>query len=138
MEAVKSFPSYFVSNIKFNNPKIFIVSNFVELLKFHMLTIFWFTRSIFAWLFDKASGFQSFVVWNSIIYYTLMIYGLVFAGSMIINYGDMGYRYKDMNEHMDKWYYRWLVYFLTFMMVINTVSFIAAVVLMWQARDKHD
>jgi hypothetical protein len=24
------------------------------------------------------------------------------------------------------------------MMVINTVSFIAAVVLMWQARDKHD
>jgi hypothetical protein len=136
-EIQKQYPTFGIYLAKIwsvHNVRSFIKANISSTLGFHITNLWLFVTACFKWFEESGSGFFDFVFYQTIIYYFLMIYGLIYGFCGFLNAWD--YQYPEYAESMEHWYCRWPIYILYFIMILNTISLILAIALVIKAKSK--
>lgn len=136
-QIVREFPAATIRDFsKMGGIKGAIFYNFGMMFTFHLSNIMMGGMSLLATILPgNASWGQVFLGLHFVVYYILMFFGLIFGGSLIFNMFDP-LLHPDRAADMGKWRIRWTVYILFALMVINTLSFIAAIIFFIYTRSK--
>lgn len=131
------FPATMIRDFsKMGGIKVAIFYNFGMMFAFHISNIMMGGMSLLATILPgDASWGQVFLGIHFVVYYILMFFGLIFGCSLLLRKSDP-LLHPELAANMSRWCIRWTVYILFTLMVINTLSFIAAIIFVIYTRSK--